>query len=255
MKLAHIIPPKVVGQVSDLLGDYHLLLPALMDQREYRAFYRDAPGFKIMDNGVAEGLPMAFPHVLSMANFMKANEVVLPDVMGDLDGTLRAVAHAFHGACAERKRFRYMFVLQGTTVGECIESARIAIIQFRPIINTFGIPRHIQSTEPNARYRIARALVDSGYSQPIHLLGTHPDDPYELQALGGEYKSLGIRGVDTSMAWNAARSIELLDPKSLSYNYKISRQPIGEFATATASFDGREKLLRQNMENMNSWIN
>lgn len=256
MKLAHIVPPKVAQHVGTQLSDYNLLLPALMGNDLYRDTYRNISGYKMMDNGVAEGLPVDFKLVLNMSQTMKVDEVVLPDVVGDMDATLRSVNWAFEDAFNARKRFRFMFVLQGRNVADCIHSAEIALNQFKPIINTFGVPRHILSVDGTARLRIVRALEKIGKGRPIHLLGTYPSDPYELKFLGDEYSALLVRGVDTSLAWNVTKQEMVLGPTSLQYNSSIPRQPIEEFEKA--SFDHADpryiELLRKNMEIMNSWI-
>lgn len=213
----------------------------------------------IMDNGAAEGKMAGFGHVLSHARLMNVQEVVLPDVIKNMDRTLNVVAHAFYEAFEWRHRFRYMLVLQGKTVSECVQTAERAMNMYPGIIHSFGIPRHIIDTRPDARLRIVAQMMarELTASRSVHLLGTHPAFPGELLALGKEYNALGVRGVDTSLAWNATKQgVQLKDPKSLNYNLVIERQPIEDFAKG--SFDHAAPryldLLRENMETMNSWV-
>jgi hypothetical protein len=260
MKVCHILPPKVIPYVSDILGTQHLLLPALMRYDTYRQFYiRDSVGgWLTLDNGVAEGRMVSFGHVLAMARAANVQEVVLPDVMCNMDLTLELLSQTFYEAFIRRFDFKFMFVPQGETIKEVIHCAEQAINMCPVLIHSFGIPRHILSVAPSARAQIAAELRDQFPRREIHLLGTHPDEVSELRYYGYDYRDVGVRSVDTSLAWNATlESVPLNGSRSLSYNLSIKRQPIDEFATATFEngFEAaQEKLLRDNMEAINSWV-
>jgi hypothetical protein len=122
---------------------------------------------------------------------------------------------------------------------------------FPGIIHSFGIPRHILSQGPDARYRIARDLHSLAPDKSIHLLGTHTDFPYELYYYAEEYNALGVRGVDTSMAWNATREGINLGDQLIS---RTSRASILDFMNATLWDDERMDLLVANMDAIASWI-
>lgn len=253
MRIAHIIPPRVLEHVSDLLGDYHLLLPSLMGSEAYRNEYirrTSSNNFYILDNGIAEGRAVDFVHQLAMARVIGAQEVILPDVMKDMDGTLRAVAQAFYPAFEYRKRHRYMFVVQGKNISECVHSAIQAMNLYPGIISSFGIPRHTLSNGGNARTSIATRLGLEFPRVPVHLLGTHPEYSTEVMELAGHFRAIGVRGVDTSLAWNATL-MEM--PVNLASGAIIERQPIDEFKKAVL-FPPHLSLLRDNMEAMNSWV-
>lgn len=265
MKVAHILPPKVVDQVpAKLLNDYSLILPSLFQHQTYRNFYRKQDGYMILDNGAAEGKRESLELICNMGRAMlgKVDEIVLPDVIGNMDGTLDAIAQEYYTAFEYRTRFKFMMVLQGKTFLDYLSCAERAINMFGGLIHAFGVPRHILSTLQNttskrdARLRLARELLSRHPNKAVHLLGTNPAYPYELLEYGQQLSDIGVRGVDTSMAWNAALSGTLLDPKGLNYNINISRQPIEGFyeakldpKTETAEF------LFRNMEVMNSWVN
>jgi hypothetical protein len=259
VKVCHILPPRVLPEVADILDTQHLLLPALMKYDTYRQFYiRDSVGdWLTLDNGVAEGRMASFNHILATARVANVQEIVLPDVMGNMDLTLELLSQTFYAAFLYRRNFKFMFVPQGQSVGEVIHCAEQAMNMCPVIINTFGIPRHILSEGPSARAQIAFELHARTRNRDIHLLGTHPEHVTELANYGDDFNRIGVRSVDTSLAWNATlQEIPLKDPKSLSYNLSIERQPIDEFATA--SFDHADpryvKLLRDNMEAINSWV-
>jgi hypothetical protein len=256
MKIAHIIPPRALEHVSDLLGDYHLLLPSLMGSEPYRDEYRTRTSlnnYYILDNGIAEGRAVDFIHQLAMARVIGAQEVILPDVMKDMDGTLRAVAQAFYPAFEHRSRYQFMFVCQGKNISECVHSAIRAMNLYPGIIGSFGIPRHTLSNGFRARVTIATRLSLEFPHKPIHLLGTHPEYSNELMELASHLSTIGVRGADTSLAWNATQA-EL--PVDLARGTIVERQPIDEFKKA--SFDHAApsyiKLLRDNIEAMNSWV-
>lgn len=260
MKVCHIIPPKVLPLVDDFLCDQHLLLPALLTTPEYRSFYQKKAtiDWLTLDNGVAEGRRMSFGHIMAMAKVAQVQEVVLPDILGDMERTLGLLSETFYEAFQYRNDYRFMFVLQGKTMKELIHCAEQAMNMCPVLINTFGIPRHILSEGIAARAQIAWELTKRFPNRSIHLLGTHPNVVDELDEMSRDFKDAGVRSVDTSLAWNAMlESVRLKDPKSLSYNSSINRQPIDEFATASLEPGFEEAQLRtlcDNMEAINSWV-
>jgi hypothetical protein len=257
VKIAHIIPPNALLMVEDLLGDYQLCLPSLMRDSYYRHFYQrraaeSDDNYTIMDNGAAEKGKVDFAHLLHMSTMLGAKEVVLPDVLYDSDSTLGAGIEAFTQAFNKRARFKYMFVCQGTSVPEMVHCAEQAMNMMPGVINAFGIPRHILSKSPDARLEVAQRLWARFPQKPIHLLGTHPWYPFEIKAWAVPFGNLGVRGVDTSLAWNAARQGAILS-RDDTFEVPIERQEIEEFIGAYASTDDL-KLLRENMEYMDSWM-
>jgi hypothetical protein len=255
MKLAHILPPRALIEVPELVGDYHLLLPSLSStSAAYRQFYQERAtiDYLMLDNGIAEGNRIDFAHQLVAAKVLNVQEVVLPDVMKDMDRTLSAVAQAFYPAFEQRRHFRYMLVAQGSSIIDCASTVERAMNMFPGMVHTIGIPRHILSRHPDARLMLAARLQRFG--KQIHLLGMHPEHPWEIKNCSQAYDELGVRGVDTSMAWNATlQGIQLSGAQSLNYNLIIERQPIGDFAVAVPT-PAQLALLRENMETMNEWL-
>jgi hypothetical protein len=254
MKVAHILPPRVLEGMADVLDDYHLLLPGLVSDEFYRQFYKGVRHEHIiLDNGAAEGRITSFPHLLAMAQVLDADEIVLPDVMRDMDATLDAVGRVFYQAFTHRGDHDFMLVCQGKTVSECVQTVERAMNSFPAIIDSFGIPRHILSYATSARMQIVHELRRLYPGKPIHLLGTHPAIWTELAYYGREFVDAGVRGLDTSMAWNATlMEVNLKTVRNNSY-LVIERQPLGEFARA--SLDPTYKdLLRENMEAISSWL-
>jgi hypothetical protein len=254
MRLAHIVPPAVLEQVEDIIGGYNLLLPSLMVNNAYRRYYdqQDCPErYVIMDNGIAEGAIMSFGHVLDRAKAAHANEVVMPDRIKDMDATLEAGAAAFYQAFELRERFNFMFVPQGTSVVEAYHCAERALSFYPGIIESWGIGRHFLDYDPEARVRLVHMLRNLSPGRKIHLLGTHPKYPYELYFHAKAFQEMGVRGCDTSLAWNATlagRDLEDMDVP------EVPRQGIVQFLNAHPLDEERLSLLRQNITWLNSLL-
>ncbi len=85
MKVAHIVPTENLPQI--VAYGYHMALaPRLDSDPAYREFYRtlgEWGRFIIVDNGAAEGESMPFDEVLKVAEYIRADEICLPDVLYD----------------------------------------------------------------------------------------------------------------------------------------------------------------------------
>lgn len=158
----------------------NLALAQCVDEPGYTAyttFFRNFKGYKILDNGVAEGYdaPGVFD-LVKKANFINADEIVLPDVYKDCYRTMVRAGKAkkeFDSMCRkENPKLKLMGVLQGTSMEEvhdcCLEFNQLGI-------DVFGIPKHMIDTlgERDARLHIIYELAQSGLleGKEIHLLG------------------------------------------------------------------------------------
>lgn len=203
MKLALIPPLTCIGAIGHT--DYQLLLPQLVtsSSRYVKAYHRRRRegDFMILDNGAAEGVETSPEELHKLAHHMMVNEIVIPDTLLGVEDTI-AKARSFKEHASNK--FRYMAVVQGTTLAECFECIReFAELEY---IHTIGIPRHLITTlEQDARFRIVayiHRLFAADFS--IHLLGMNPKFPDELVAFGSIYRTYGVRGVDTSMPFSYA---------------------------------------------------
>ena len=85
MRVATVVPVKSVDLVED--DDYKMALAHLTGSREYRQAY--ASGYVMLDNGVVETGESVDPvRLLDIAERIKANEVVVPDAIGDSQKTI-----------------------------------------------------------------------------------------------------------------------------------------------------------------------
>lgn len=110
----------------------HLVLSHLLEDKEYRAFYRTQRlrgAYLILDNGAHENTAgEAMADLLLKAYGIRANEVVLPDTLFDADATVRGTREALDyllGEGQDRPIPRMMLVPQGATRQEwndCFEA-------------------------------------------------------------------------------------------------------------------------------------
>src|SRR5690349_19964879 len=119
-----VIPIPPISMLSMMeLWDAQVLLPLseLVSEQQYarEALAAHNRGdYLFLDNGSAEGQPVAWKTILNMAEVYDVSEVVLPDVMGDAEATLQAIKQVSFG---RPKQFRYMGVAQGSNGKEVRE--------------------------------------------------------------------------------------------------------------------------------------
>jgi hypothetical protein len=88
LRFAPIVPVSMLPRVQEY--NYHLILAHLVrTNKKYEQFYTNHKGFKILDNGAAEGQLVDTFHLLEMADKLKVQEVVCPDVLGDCPQTIQ----------------------------------------------------------------------------------------------------------------------------------------------------------------------
>jgi hypothetical protein len=211
VKIALIPPISLLDNI--FRTDYQLLLPHLTNDMTYYDAYREARkrgDFLILDNGAAEGHKADNEELLATAEDIMVQEVVMPDVLGDLEGTKQEVLdfneHLYRPTnIAELHDFRYMGVIQGQTWNDVITC--IDFYNSFDHVTTLGIPRILLDTlgDPEARLSVCRNITERyGSRFALHLLGTNPNYIRELSRFGSEFVALGVRGVDTSAPFNYA---------------------------------------------------
>jgi hypothetical protein len=173
------------------LSNYHLLLPQLFTNDKYRRFYSDARGHKILDNGVAEGHVMDYRRLQDIALAWQVDEVVVPDVMGDCQGTID-LARDFE-KYAQPTSYHYVGVAQGRTLAEVIKC--ITFFQYCDYVSVLALPRILNTIHKTQRFHLIEPIAKEFKFDAIHCLGAS-SWVREVIALD----SLGIvRGMDTSL--------------------------------------------------------
>lgn len=223
-------------------SDYHLVLPHLLDNPVYKAFYRTVVGYKILDNGIAEGM-QGFD-LFRLGYEVRANEIVVPDVIGDCNATVDLI-NEYKAHAINHPEFKYMGVLQGKNMSEVLKCFNAIV--YSDYIKVIGIPRVLCETIGlGFRVGIIGTLRDyqdiSGFE--IHCLGASTWIR-EVQELADIWQPEGIRGIDTSLPIVMGLADE--DVETGPY---MSRQP--NFFEAKATDDQR-KLINDNVETYLSW--
>lgn len=197
MKIATILPIPYLWLEKD--SKYHLCLAHLMHRPEYQSFFTNRTSeegnFVIMDNGVVEtGVPMPIEKLMEIATDSKIHELILPDKIFDVKGTLKLGEKAI--PVTQGSNLRLMAVPQGRTAREWLTCLR-EMVQWP--VQTIGISKFVGKFFYNRYEALSMAWEDLIESDlDIHLLGC-TSDPYEMnlieQAIPGR-----IRGVDSGIA-------------------------------------------------------
>jgi hypothetical protein len=210
-----LIPPHALQFDSIEPGATYLLLPQFFEDPTYRAYVKQAIetcSLSILDNGAFENVE-GFPaeRLASLAEEFGIKEIVIPDVLGDRQGTVdRLIDFALRDLDdLSHPKPRHMAVVQGTSYDDC----RRCIDQMVEIkdeyalvsLKGFGIPKHLgKTTEGNEitrssiRLRLAN-YIHSKYEGrfQVHFLGANPAWIGELLHL----QTYRVRSIDTSLPY------------------------------------------------------
>lgn len=206
MKCAIIAPPgNLLSAVERHGGSYHMALgqhlatdPKYLTQFER---FRKRGDFIIVDNGAAEndGSNVPFRDIVEAARVIRADEIVLPDVLKDKDATLKRSTNPHTLSMVPPKR--RMVVPQGRDWEEWRECLETLTTLARPA--SIGVPKWLESL-PGGRahaldYIYNRTRIWMYYN--IHLLGIYRKPFSEVQ--DAVQISPDIRGIDTGapIAW------------------------------------------------------
>lgn len=122
MRFAHIVPTAHLEEL-DKYSNMHLILEHVAKCDDtYADFFKKSNKYKILDNGAYEkGYPTALYHLIQMADKLKADEIVIPDVFQNAKATLIHFKD-FRGYIAGhpevKKKYKFMAVPQGKTAHE-----------------------------------------------------------------------------------------------------------------------------------------
>lgn len=193
----------------DAIGGYHLLLAHDVNAnkdafREWvtlmRAHLERHDICVIMDSSVIElGAPIPLDDILEASEVVRADVVVLPDVIGDHEATHDLV----DAACSnpELAKYKTMFVPQGICWVEYIASLEAA--QKYNWGTSIGLPRDAHKWLPSRRH-LARASRMISPDKPIHMLGfsnfSITDDFFTCRSVEG------IVGIDSAVPVRAGQA-------------------------------------------------
>lgn len=100
-------------------GVHHVTAQRVLEDRNYRDFYLEQVeqgSAIVLDNGVFDlGVALDAADLVRAAGLVKASEIILPDVMGDTDGTIEASDRGAAQILALTDSYRLCAVVHGQT--------------------------------------------------------------------------------------------------------------------------------------------
>lgn len=256
---APVVPLSVAAALREngMLGGYHLLLAhdVLADPDGYKEIYRPfmdgTPMDIIMDNSLIElGYPMAMDDVLQAAEVVGAKRIVLPDELGELDATLRAVHDSmedWHTLPLNRTAgMRPIGVVQGKTLDECVHCLQ----EYRELNIDISIPRVLRKYLGSRAHITAIAHLQYGFRN-IHLLGFSDNVLDDIACT----RLPGVTGIDSAVPVRAAYKRMPMDPLSEYFDRDVG--PRGDYWEITPGDwdDVQASLVTQNIRQVRKWIN
>lgn len=182
----------------------HMFLTHLVEKYPFYAdFAKNVKGYKILDNSLIElGGAVDIKRVLTAAEYIGADEIILPDVFQNGPATIDAVNMALselNDIYPERKwPYKLMAVAQGKDEKEWNECYQKLLNN--PDIDVIGIPKVLAKMHPQGRPHFVNELCDLS-AKPHHLLGLW----YSMTELK-EYKHpRDIRSCDTVLSGYMAK--------------------------------------------------
>lgn len=194
-ELIHIPP---VSMIKEYIREYQpqafmALTHLVLKHQEYRQALQDYSGYIILDNSLIEnsGEAMDLMDVITAAELIDADEIILPDVFRESEDTLRAVNAAIE-AISEMYllgKYKLMAVAQGDSISKWV--ACFERLERIPEVDIIGVPKVLAKLHPAGRGVVENIWAAS--KKDIHLLGLW----YGLEELQNFRKS--FRSMDTVM--------------------------------------------------------
>ncbi len=249
-QFAPVAPARVLKglQIRNKLGSYHLLLAhdILNNKSTYYDLFHDRKDMvKILDNSVIElGTSVDVQKIKQAAHIIKADVIILPDVLLDGQATANNCAKALDVWTKEITTPEYMFgfdwtfmyVPQGKTLEEWVRSAEVLSNDDR--VGWWGIPRlfrqHIGSRIDAVE--IAKVL---NKHRKIHLLGFSDDLIDDVLSARS-----GVEGIDSAVPLRCA---------DIGVQFELS---LGELSGRGTWWDttNLSYTMEMNIEKMRKWI-
>lgn len=256
---APVVPLSVAAALREdgMLGGYHLLLAhdVLADPNGYKEVYRPymdgTPMNIIMDNSLIElGYPMEMKDVLEAARVVGAKQIVLPDELGEMQFTLKAVWDAMDKwytlPLSETAGITPIGVVQGKTLTECTTCLQ----EFRNLGINISIPRVLYKYLGSRAEIAVIAHMKFGF-QNIHLLGFSENILDDIACT----RLPGVAGIDSAVPIRAAYKHMTMEPLSEYFDRDVG--PRGNYwDVKPGDLDSvQSSLVVQNIRQVRKWIN
>lgn len=207
MKLALIPPHGLEHHMKQ--GGLVMSLAQFADDDEYTGVIRDMSSrgkFIIVDNGANEGASFSNQDLARRASKLRADELVLPDVLGDANETFKVASlyldDVFNGDVTYLAAApNYAGVVQGNSWDE----VQMIVDRYSEIVpvKTVALPRLLLKTFGMRAIRIDIAnWIETNYPGrfEVHLLGASTEwtrEPYYVSRY-----ATNVRSIDTSLPYN-----------------------------------------------------
>jgi len=269
MKHGIICPVKYLERFATQ-SNFHLILPHLLENKEYKEFYKKRANhgdFVLMDNSIFElGYSLDKVTLLQLAEEMNVTEVVAPEAWHDQDETERLTEDFIQYCINKRSNVQILSMATGETEEEIIES--FFYWNRYPQVSSLGLPftldYEIKGVSDNIKSLTLKRVLNRWHlvdninkyalasNQPIkntHLMGL--SDAVELQRYkGGGY--YWVRSNDSSTAFvhgfNGVRYTDKGLPKE-----KISNKLMFEGYTDELLDEEKIADINFNIQTILSW--
>lgn len=262
-RFAPVVPTQIARELQsaekDFLGSYHLLLAHdILDKPQaYQEIYgrvrEDYPerSFIIMDNSIIElGKAMNIKDLLAASEHLRADCIVIPDEMGDAEGTRRNAIEFVR----EYTRAAYMRdddapevpALMGVLQGETVEEVMETLLTFYalPLVEYIGIPRVItkqQGSRMPVLMEMQKSAVLASF-KGLHLLGFSDNILDDVSCARVPF----IDGIDSAVPARAGLAGITIDLNDFDWSDNVG--PRGDFWEKPYPSAGGDVVLKTNLD-------
>ncbi len=175
--------------------------------------------FTIVDNQhVSKDLnPRAVSSIsqlVSAAKALDANEVIIPDALGNAEATLSNLS--LYGNHPHLHPYRKMFVPQGNSPMDWVECLREGVQRVGEKFQTVGVPKSLEQFGEDTRIQILKCIPKQ---YDVHMLGVYKS----YNEMVGNAMLMRIRSWDTSLPIAAAQVPTYLQPHE---KYELTDAPV-----------------------------
>lgn len=217
MEVITIVPKNLVGYTEK--QPMHMALAQFFPEAcmvDYYEHFRKATAkgqYVIMDNGAAETGCCSIDQLIRAAQFVGAQEVVVPDVLKGVDKTLEYACEYIPQIRERMPDVKIMTVAQGETLDEWYECA---VELLKMDIDVLGVPKVLTKIGgPNARAEVLTRLAGLTRGVEVHLLGCN-ESPLEAKAIENLMRQdkmfPRVRSIDSALPYvYAMNNIRIVD--------------------------------------------
>lgn len=193
MKYLPVIPPGDRASLLMYATGAHMVLAQHLSDKRYASQYaaaRTKGDFIMLDNGAAETERVGLDWLLAKAADLDADEIVMPDVIGNAQASIGLYAQQHSWVPGHKK----VVIPHGQSIEEIVDCLK-AYITINPDFATIGVPKYSEKFGGRkALTTYIKQMLTSRYN--IHWFGIYTNPMKEIS----EARSLGVRSIDSGAA-------------------------------------------------------